>query len=101
MRQLSGMNFFFSGRRRHTRCIGDWSSDVCSSDLAELAARLVPPGWNETVESARRRREHVEGAEAVRPVGRWDSARSEERRVGKEWKGGGGAGRAGCRGQST
>src|ERR1017187_6650854 len=23
---------FFSSRRRHTRCIGDWSSDVCSSD---------------------------------------------------------------------
>src|SRR5436189_2204235 len=27
--------FFFSSRRRHTRYIGDWSSDVCSSDLAE------------------------------------------------------------------
>src|SRR5437879_7930866 len=26
--------FFFSSRRRHTRYIGDWSSDVCSSDLA-------------------------------------------------------------------
>src|SRR5437762_8240234 len=25
--------FFFSSRRRHTRYIGDWSSDVCSSDL--------------------------------------------------------------------
>src|SRR5438876_36227 len=25
--------FFFSGRRRHTRWTGDWSSDVCSSDL--------------------------------------------------------------------
>src|SRR5574338_1450347 len=24
---------FFSSRRRHTRCHGDWSSDVCSSDL--------------------------------------------------------------------
>src|SRR6266498_5903155 len=29
--------FFFSSRRRHTRCGRDWSSDVCSSDLAELA----------------------------------------------------------------
>src|SRR6266850_7067562 len=29
--------FFFSSRRRHTRLQGDWSSDVCSSDL--LAAR--------------------------------------------------------------
>src|SRR2546422_5396352 len=28
--------FFFSSRRRHTRCSRDWSSDVCSSDLASL-----------------------------------------------------------------
>src|SRR6266542_4589418 len=27
------MFFFFSSRRRHTRCYRDWSSDVCSSDL--------------------------------------------------------------------
>src|SRR2546426_5599751 len=27
--------FFFSSRRRHTRLQGDWSSDVCSSDLEE------------------------------------------------------------------
>src|SRR3989442_14524988 len=26
--------FFFSSRRRHTRCGRDWSSDVCSSDLS-------------------------------------------------------------------
>src|SRR5690349_22335526 len=26
--------FFFSSRRRHTRSLRDWSSDVCSSDLA-------------------------------------------------------------------
>ena len=25
--------FFFSSRRRHTRLVSDWSSDVCSSDL--------------------------------------------------------------------
>src|SRR2546422_7828690 len=30
--------FFFSSRRRHTRCSRDWSSDVCSSDL-----RAPPP----------------------------------------------------------
>src|SRR5437867_13274943 len=29
--------FFFSSRRRHTRSYGDWSSDVCSSDLQHLA----------------------------------------------------------------
>src|SRR5207245_11163513 len=27
--------FFFSSRRRHTRCYRDWSSDVCSSDLPD------------------------------------------------------------------
>src|SRR2546426_635946 len=32
--------FFFSSRRRHTRLQGDWSSDVCSSDLAQQ----VPDG---------------------------------------------------------
>src|SRR6267154_3549888 len=32
--------FFFSSRRRHTRWTGDWSSDVCSSDLiADLNCR--------------------------------------------------------------
>src|SRR5436853_5486338 len=28
--------FFFSSRRRHTSCLSDWSSDVCSSDLRTL-----------------------------------------------------------------
>ena len=39
--------------------------------LADLAPRLVPPGWRETVASARERRERVEGMNAVRPVARW------------------------------
>src|SRR6266436_5474304 len=34
--QCSVVCFFFSSRRRHTRCSRDWSSDVCSSDLALL-----------------------------------------------------------------
>src|ERR1035441_943162 len=29
--------YFFSSRRRHTRCLSDWSSDVCSSDLLRIA----------------------------------------------------------------
>src|SRR2546429_2486270 len=36
--------FFFSSRRRHTRCSRDWSSDVCSSDLllvADLHSSLI------------------------------------------------------------
>src|SRR6266487_4841660 len=31
--------FFFSSRRRHTRWTGDWSSDVCSSDLSCIRRR--------------------------------------------------------------
>src|SRR2546430_3497407 len=36
------MLFFFSSRRRHTRFDCDWSSDVCSSDLASAVPRLLP-----------------------------------------------------------
>src|SRR5215813_3845307 len=35
--------FFFSSRRRHTRCGRDWSSDVCSSDLGRLIPRFHLP----------------------------------------------------------
>jgi 2-amino-4-hydroxy-6-hydroxymethyldihydropteridine diphosphokinase len=42
--------------------------------LADLAPELVPPGWSETVEQARARRESIEGASAVRRVGTWDPA---------------------------
>src|SRR5437764_10982887 len=42
--------FFFSSRRRHTRYIGDWSSDVCSSDLfREVAIQVEPPSWGRTL----------------------------------------------------
>src|SRR5688500_3414023 len=34
-------SFFFSSRRRHTRLQGDWSSDVCSSDLTHNVGRAV------------------------------------------------------------
>src|SRR5256885_4701312 len=34
------LDFFFSSRRRHTRLQGDWSSDVCSSDLGSGRKRL-------------------------------------------------------------
>src|SRR2546426_11397689 len=33
--------FFFSSRRRHTRLQGDWSSDVCSSDLVRFGRRTA------------------------------------------------------------
>src|SRR3989449_4915486 len=39
--------FFFSSRRRHTRCSRDWSSDVCSSDLLGnvLMGVVAVPFW--------------------------------------------------------
>src|SRR2546422_3284704 len=37
--------FFFSSRRRHTRCSRDWSSDVCSSDLVFIGASRTISQW--------------------------------------------------------
>src|SRR5205814_4713327 len=93
--------FFFSSRRRHTRCLSDWSSDVCSSDLQFAAAEAV-----QLLRSIRRAPAQgtmisVSAADPlnllgiVTPGGRLspaasnrilyrDGARSEERRVGKE-----------------
>src|SRR5690348_12942488 len=36
--------FFFSSRRRHTRWTGDWSSDVCSSDLGAIVYEMMRTG---------------------------------------------------------
>src|SRR5262249_58407122 len=48
--------FFFSSRRRHTRLVSDWSSDVCSSDLAgtirENVAFSRPLAANEAIVEA-------------------------------------------------
>src|SRR5436190_17589111 len=69
--------FFFSSRRRHTRSLCDWSSDVCSSDLAPpRRARRRPAG--STGEGGPHARAPPEG----HGLGR--ASRSEERRVGKE-----------------
>src|SRR5437879_12695746 len=70
--------FFFSSRRRHTRYIGDWSSDVCSSDL--VFVRRVRDV------SARVPRLNVVDSLQVLEGG--FEARSEERRVGKECRAG-------------
>src|SRR5437879_8105371 len=67
---FTSLVFFFSSRRRHTRYIGDWSSDVCSSDLAHYAVRVEP----RIVDA------HFD--QAPQPALRHQ--RSEERRVGKE-----------------
>jgi 2-amino-4-hydroxy-6-hydroxymethyldihydropteridine diphosphokinase len=41
--------------------------------LADLAPGLRPPGWGETVATARRRRSKVEGPAAARPIATWDA----------------------------
>src|SRR5260221_1069414 len=38
----SWLCFFFSSRRRHTRSLCDWSSDVCSSDLVVWSSETKP-----------------------------------------------------------
>ena len=38
---VTGVQWFVPSRRRHTRCSRDWSSDVCSSDLAGQPAGIV------------------------------------------------------------
>src|SRR5437867_13164863 len=66
--------FFFSSRRRHTRSYGDWSSDVCSSDLVFVPAYVsfeVAYAGTNTFRGGFR-----EYAVTLK--------RSEERRVGKE-----------------
>src|SRR5437763_10008806 len=85
--------FFFSSRRRHTRYIGDWSSDVCSSDLVVGNPAVWPKPAKHQRDLARRiedacsttangdpdldRRRQVQGCLVQH--------RSEERRVGKEF----------------
>src|SRR5256884_6713535 len=47
-RYVALVYFFFSSRRRHTRCSRDWSSDVCSSDLvvtSDVAPRIISFGF--------------------------------------------------------
>src|SRR6266542_3732618 len=50
----STITFFFSSRRRHTRCYRDWSSDVCSSDIATVAIAVAPPARTALVAFIRR-----------------------------------------------
>src|SRR5438876_5219726 len=90
-------SFFFSSRRRHTRWTGDWSSDVCSSDLRALRPDDLPGALEPNIfkQYFFERARQVVGAE--RAGGRFIAItdpgsrlqRSEERRVGKEGKAGG------------
>src|SRR3712207_8784420 len=71
--------FFFSSRRRHTRYWRDWSSDVCSSDLAfsAVVARYLRGIRDEAATLANSDR-------LARRTRGYARLRSEERRVGKE-----------------
>src|SRR5438876_7739727 len=86
--------FFFSSRRRHTRWTGDWSSDVCSSDLGfrlgDRSLETTPfvkgtivnrgsPGGTLTVSS-----DGKQPGTGIVWATHTNNKRSEERRVGKE-----------------
>src|SRR5256885_9145410 len=85
--------FFFSSRRRHTRLQGDWSSDVCSSDLFTAPASInslacassrntQSPAWTS---NAIPRLSRLSARYFFLPSGiSSPKVRSEERRVGKE-----------------
>src|SRR5256885_5607944 len=85
--------FFFSSRRRHTRLQGDWSSDVCSSDLrARLEAKEAKEA--KRLQEKKRAAEDQPKQPAPKPAEPVKKSavverpkpppRSEERRVGKE-----------------
>src|SRR5699024_12099442 len=93
--------FFFSSRRRHTRSKRDWSSDVCSSDLGDPALEIINGHpFNFTVNHFGIRlvrfqcRHHITeiylGGQTGKIIFFINSmnllTRSEERRVGKEWR---------------
>src|SRR5690606_40393314 len=85
--------FFFSSRRRHTRFSRDWSSDVCSSDLSSPSGRAhrgTRTGGRAVYQGPQSHRLYQcrgggGGADpgGALPLG---GSRSEERRVGKEWR---------------
>src|SRR5437867_4827808 len=96
-----GCSVFFSSRRRHTRSYGDWSSDVCSSDLVcdQSALRYTEETLAAAVTAIDLASNHGLSGSLARDLvsilvdnaemeGRApDLSRSEERRVGKECRG--------------
>src|SRR3989339_1524275 len=76
------LRFFFSSRRRHTRLVSDWSSDVCSSDLMRRHTRLVSD-WSSDVCSSDRSEEHTSELQSLTNLVCRLLLRSEERRVGE------------------
>src|SRR5438034_2134509 len=69
--------FFFSSRRRHTRSLCDWSSDVCSSDLFTETYQLI--FGKHQFKDIKHSVEECKDKDMT-----YSAPRSEERRVGKE-----------------
>src|SRR5207247_3421420 len=91
------LSFFFSSRRRHTSSTRDWSSDVCSSDLAAHLTLNARRDREQRVEVSAAQRNLIDALlvdVVIQLVGELDErahafdrdrlGRSEERRVGKE-----------------
>src|SRR3546814_2277331 len=84
--------FFFKQKTAYEMRISDWSSDVCSSDLFVIngvARELAQPNTWSNQQMAKRRRGHPQQRNVTIhmtkiPPNRRKTARSEERRVGKE-----------------
>src|SRR5690554_8024495 len=90
--------FFFSSRRRHTRCGRDWSSDVCSSDLEELVGALneqkqllKKKGFDWLFNRLSYNIDEILNRKALEREAAWESATKKEREIG----------RASCRGKSV
>src|SRR5204863_2812852 len=90
-------SFFFSSRRRHTRSLRDWSSDVCSSDLSgwDIGVTIgFYPGLNDSGTAGKtglststidlRQNFLTFGDKTIGTIKVGKDIRSEERRVGKE-----------------
>src|SRR5207248_5043230 len=79
--------FFFSSKRRHTRSYGDWSSDVCSSDLivVDHAGPAVDGQQVAGVDLLQDAGQPGDGRDR-QGAGQDGGVRSEERRGGKEWR---------------
>src|SRR5262249_58603056 len=81
-------SFFFSSRRRHTRLVSDWSSDVCSSDLMLSASALAKNARSHQsaglIAADTKRIRAAQGRHSAAKSSAAGEARSEERRVGKE-----------------
>src|SRR5438874_13644742 len=91
--------FFFSSRRRHTRSLRDWSSDVCSSDLLRVDLLRRELGALDVGGAVERERTGLRLDDADLDVlcertarhksesaGDAEQFRSEERRVGNGWR---------------